>query len=170
MGRPRAYLPSYSSWGSYILQPSMIGNAMWLPTLPLAGLKTSIDLFLWALAQPNIATRLHLFTNQVWPNTWTVLTDFVEATAPGLSAQSVPLPATIAADGTGRWLATWTPIVFTAAGGGLPEAVQGWWLDALDPLTSVRGLLWAQRLPTPFAFLAAGNNLAVPLQLSLGQC
>lgn len=143
---------------------------MWLPQIPLAGLKTEIDMFLWALAQPAIATRLHLFTNQVWPDSATVLTDFVEATAPGLTEQSVPLPVSVLPDGYGRWVATWVPIVYTSLGGGLPESVQGWWLDALDPLTSARGLLWAQRLPTPFAFLVAGDVFSVPLQLSLGQC
>jgi hypothetical protein len=48
--------------------------------------------------------------------------------------------------------------------------VWGYYVYCTDPITGLPGLLWAQRFPTSFAFLVAGNSLPVPLQLSLAQC
>ncbi len=170
MGRPRADLSSYSPWGAVPVPPPAAPNPLWLPILPTAGILTLGDLAVWALSQPGVNPICTLFTNEYQPVATSTLANFTPATAPGIGSQPLGAPTRMGVDPYGRANWTWPTLNYMASGGGLPVQIWGWVVSCTDPVTSAPALLWAQRLPGSFAFVAAGNTLPVVLQLSLGQC
>jgi hypothetical protein len=140
------------------------------PVLPYAGLVAIMDLLAWALAQPGINPQVSLYTNPVTPSNASVLSDFTPATAPGLTAQALGAPTNNGVNALGRDVVTYPVVQFTASGGSLPVTVYGWVLSFIDPATSTRTLFLAQRLPNAFAFFQAGDNLPIPVVLSLAEC
>jgi hypothetical protein len=111
-----------------------------------------------------------LFTNFYQPTNASTLSDFTSPVAPGLLPQLLPAAVRNPVPIEGRATWTWPTIAFTAAGGGLPVMVWGYYVYCNDPLTNQPGLLFAQRLVNPWGFVAAGNTLSLPLAVSFGQC
>ena len=170
MAHERADLAAYSPWGAYPIPPPVPPDPAWLPVTPAAGSQTFADLIVWALSQNVVLGRVTLYSNFLTPTSASVLADFTPITAAGLGPQLLGAATPGLIDHCGRALWTWPNIVFTAAGGGLPVQAWGYFVSCTDPITGMTALLWAQRLVTPFAFLAAGNALPVPLTLTLGPC
>jgi hypothetical protein len=140
------------------------------PVIPYAGLVAWMDLLVWALAQTGINPQVSLFTNPITPSPSSVLTDFVAATAAGLGPQPLGSPTNEGVDPYGRDVWTFPVNNFVAAGSGLPVTVYGWFLTVDDPISSNPALLAAQLLPNPFAFFSAGEDLPIPVVLSLAEC
>ena len=170
MGRPKADLASYSPWGAFPIPPPLPPNPLWLPVTPAAGLVAWSDLAMWALGLPGVSPMVSLYTNDYQPTNASVLTDFASPVASGLLPMPIGMAHRVNVNALGRAQWSWPNVVFTAAGAGLPVHVWGYYVYINDPITGLPGLLWAQRFPRSFGFLAAGNSLPIPLNSSWGAC
>jgi len=170
VGRPRADLASYSPWGAIAVPPPSPPSPNFLPVIPQAGLIAMGDLVIWAMQQPAVAPQCQLYINEYVPTASSTLASFTITTAGGLGAQSLGVPTNLGIDHWGRADWQWPTLTYTATGTGLPILVWGYVVSCTDPITGMPAILWAQRLPTGFGFVAPGDSLPLVLRLSLGQC
>lgn len=136
------------------------------PVIPDQGVQAFMDIVISAIRGGGLVSRVHLFQNWYTPNRLTTLVPFVEATFGGYGAQVLgqPFAGNLTPEGLQPW--TWPMSTWTATGAGLPQAIYGFWVDVLDPITLTTRVLWTQRFVAPVVLVAAGNP--VQFTLSLG--
>lgn len=136
------------------------------PVIPDQGVEAFMDIVIAAIRNGGLTSRVHLFQNWYTPNRLTTPALFVEATFGGYGAQVLgqPLPGNFTPAGLQPW--TWPMSTWTATGAGLPQAIYGFWVDAVDPITNQPRVLWTQSFVNPVVLVAAGNP--VKFTLSLG--
>ena len=136
------------------------------PILPLAGVTAMMDILIPAIAGGGLNSHVGIFVNDFVPTATSVLTDFVAATAAGLTPKPLPAATNAGLDPSGRDTWNFATANFTATGAGLPVVGFGYFVYFVDPVTGLPALLWFQRWDTAFAWFAAGQNY--PLNLTFG--
>lgn len=118
-----------------------------------------------AIAAGANGSRVRLWQNDYTPTRLTLWYDFVEATFAGYAP--IPVSAAIDKGVTALMIDVWefakVKFVMTALP---PQVVYGYWIDFVNPLTSIRQSLWCKRFDAPFLFNAIGVSL--PLTLTPG--
>lgn len=140
------------------------------PVIPNAGLQTYSDIVIGWISGGLHDAKIHLYQNDYFVVPGSVLSDFVEATNPGLTGKPLPVPVQFGLDLNGRFDWIFPTVTFTITAGPFPAYAFGFWVDCLDPITGLTGLLWAQRFPTGVAFHASGDAVPVNMFQSFGQC
>lgn len=136
------------------------------PVIPDNGKTGFMGAILKAISSGANTATVHLFQNNITPDSSTVIGTFVEATAGGMGSQPTPsaTDSGVIPGGIDNWI--FGPMTWTATGSGLPQTIYGYWVDFVDPTTGLAAMLWAQRFDTPQALTAAGQPISFILSLA----
>jgi hypothetical protein len=106
--------------------------------------------------------RCRLFQNNYFPTKASSWVDFEEAAFTGYAPQSPGVPTDEGLTPLNIQIFRFAPIVFTMFA--LPMATAyGYWIDWINPIGSIRQVLWVKRFDNPFLFTGPGSSLAVVL-------
>lgn len=138
---------------------------MSLPIVTYAGYSYLMEGTLATFASGANGARMRLFVNNYYPTKDTLWSDLIEANFIGYVPGVVPFPVDQGLNGLLRDWWKFAPVTFTMTS--LPmQAVYGYWIDGLHPITSVRTLIWVKRFNSPFLF--TGPGIALPVVLTPG--
>lgn len=132
------------------------------PLLTYEGYQSLMGGALASFAAGANAARVRLFKNNLTPTKDSIWTDFVEADFSGYLP--IPVPSAVDQGLTPAHIDVWKFAKVTFVISALPQqVVYGYWVDHLNPYTSLRRSLWCQRFDAPFLFSAPGVSLPVTL-------
>jgi hypothetical protein len=105
-------------------------------------------------------TLVRLFANNLYPTQASVWTDFEEASFAGYAPQpfSTAIDQGLNPDAVDVWRFAAVAWTLTA----LPtQVVYGYWIDWINPVTSLRQSLWCQRFDSPYLFDLPSRTLTL---------
>jgi len=114
------------------------------------------------------SSRIRLFQNNIYPTKNNVWSDFQECDFAGYVA--IPVPAANDQGLTPLFIDIWRFAKVNFVMSALPTQIcYGWWVDWVNPLSSLRQSLWCQRFDSPFLFSAPGTTLPITLTPGFSQ-
>lgn len=143
---------------------------MTTPVIPNDGSKAFMDVLVYSIQGGRLNSKIHLFQNDVTPDSTFTLASFVECIAGGMGNQPLSVPTDQGFDPSGRDIWYFPETIFTATGSNLPAVIYGYWVDFTDPITATTRVLWCRRFTTPQAILSAGNTIKFMLSFGGKQC
>lgn len=116
----------------------------------------------------NNTAKIRLFRNDLTPTHTTLWTDFLENSYAGYSALSLPTPVNQGLNPANLDVWRFPQINFRSTGPAA-QVTYGYWIDFVNPMTSVRQSLWCQRFPIPWAWTGPGQQLPIILTPGFAQ-